>query len=121
MVSPGITGLLRNVLLNTSAAISRVSCAGLPLTAMPLAVAVILLVVLVKLPLTAAAGTLSVMEKVQLAPGARDPAVKFNVVVPLIEEPVPQILFIGRPLASRPASVVDKLLLKAIAVALVGA
>ena len=119
-VSPGITGSSRKDLVMNKAAISRSSEAGLPVVGVPPTVALILLVVLLNFPETAAAGTCKVTLKLQASPAASVPPVKLKLVVPDNEEPVPQILVSGSPVAVKPGSTVLRSSVKLIAVALAG-
>ena len=66
------------------------------------------LVVLVNVPVAAPAGTCTLTENVQLSSGPRLPPVKLNKDVPLIWEPVPQILVAGRPTAAAPVSMASR-------------
>ena len=102
-VLSGATGSSVNSLVKNISVMSRTSVAGSPVRDCPLTVAVTSLVVLVWLPVVAVPGTSSVTLNVHEESGESVPPAKVRVVVPLIDEPAPQMSFTVPLVDARPA------------------
>ena len=90
-----------NVLLKVGGVATTVSCALAAATGRK-PVPVNVLVVFVYVPGAVVGGTVTGTSNVQLPPAGTEPAVKLKLELPVICEPVPQILFAGKPVASMP-------------------
>ena len=81
----------------------------LPAIPSPFIIPVMAEVVFKKIPDVAAAGICTGTVKVQVPSGGKLPPEKLMIEVPLRSDPVPQVLFIGKPVAVNPARTLVKL------------